>query len=205
LEAAQVAAQKQQEAELERLRTQLLFKQHEIEASRRAAPRAPVPTQPTGSPPTQRSDVPRTPRSHNVAAPQSLSPQRPVALPPRVSKARPPPPGFVNAFVIPPPKNSEGKAPASVFEQDLDPPPLWPHSGPVTVPSHAHADEAMEIDRDEVDGQVAYSEVDFHVDLAGEVKTMEPNTSFSKGVQPFDWVGWVCLHLPYLTCSGLMF
>ncbi len=63
----------------------------------------------------------------------------------------------------------------------------------------------MEIDRDEVDGQVAYSEVDFHVDLAGEVKTMEPNTSFSKGVQPFDWVGWVCLHLPYLTCSGLMF
>jgi len=194
LEAAQVAAQKKQEAELERLRTQLVFKQHEIEASRRTAPRAPVPSQFSGSTQPQRLDVPSTPRSHHVTASQNLSPLQPVAAPPRVSKARPPPPGFVNAFVMPPSKNSKGRAPDSVSERDQDPPP-HPHGGPVEASTQAPPDEEMEIDKDEVVGQAAnttYSEVDFYMDVVDDLKTPQPNASFSKAVEPFDWVGWVC-------------
>jgi len=121
--------------------------------------------------------------------------------PPRVSKLRPLLPGFVNAFVVAPPKNSKGKVPASVFEQNLDQPLI----GSARPPTHTQPDEATEIDNDEVDGQAAnatYSEVDFPMDLAGDVKTLERNAGFSKAVQPFNWVGWVCPHLPYYTCLG---
>jgi len=103
-----------------------------------------------------------------------------------------------------PSKNGKGKVPASVFELDLDQPPL----DSVRVPTHTQPDGATEIDNDGVDGQAAnatYSEVDFPMDLAGDVKSLEPNASFSKGVQPFDWVGWVCPHLPYYTCSSFTF
>ena len=185
------------------MRTQLVFKQHEIEASRRAAHKPPAPSQPAASPPIPLPDVPRSPHSHNVAA-HSLSSQQPVVPPPRVSKLRPPPPGFVNEFVVAPLKNGKGKVPASVFEQNLDQPP----NGSVRPPTHTQPGEAAEIYNDEVDGQAAnttFSEVDFPMDLAGDVKTSEPNAGFSKAVQPFDWVGWVCPHLPYYACSRFMF
>jgi hypothetical protein len=194
LEAAQVAAQKKQEAELERLRTQLVFKQHEIEASRRTAPRAPAPSQFTGSTQPQRLDVPSTPRNHHVTASQNLFPLIPVAAPPRVSKGHPPLPGFVNAFVMP--KNGKGKGPDSVPEQDQDLP-LHPHGDPMKASTQAPPDEEMEIDKDEVGGQAAnttYSEADFHMDVADDLKTPQLNVGFSKTktVEPFDWVGWVC-------------
>jgi hypothetical protein len=103
-----------------------------------------------------------------------------------------------------PSKNIKGKVPASVFEQDQDQSPL----DPVSVPTRTQPDGPTEIDNDGVDGQAAnatYSEVDFPMDLVGDVKTSEPNAGFSKGVQPFDWVGWVCSHLPYYTCPSLTF
>ncbi|KAH9977475.1 hypothetical protein BJV74DRAFT_888454 [Russula compacta] len=201
LEAAQVAAQKKQEAELERLRTQLMFKQHEIEASRRAAPRAPVPSQLVGYSQTQRSDVPRTPRRHPAADPQSPSPQRPLPAPPRLSKTRPLLPGFVNAFTVPSPKKGKGTVHTSVFEQRqrtrehaLDPPPLSPPRGPVRAHTHPEPDEGMEVDGDEVGGQATgatHLEVDFHMDLADGAKTPQPISGFSKATTPFDWVNWM--------------
>jgi hypothetical protein len=191
LEAARVAAQKKQEAELERLRTQLVFKQHEIEASRRAAPRAPAPSQLTSSTQPQRSDVSSTPRGPRVTTSQNISPQQPLVAP-RVSKSRPTLPGFVNAFAMPPSKNRN--APASVSEQDQDPP-LSPHGGPANAPTQPLPDEEMEVDRDDVGDQAAittYSEVDLPMDVTDDVTTPQPNAICSKIVEPFDWVGWVC-------------
>ena len=117
-----------------------------------------------------------------------------MAAPPRVSKARPPPPGFVNAFVMPPSKDSKEKAPASAsgHGQDLS---LHPHGGSVKAPTQLPPEEDMEIDRDEVGGQAAnttYSDVDFHMDVIDDIKTPQPSASCSKAVEPFDWVGWVC-------------
>lgn len=203
MEAAQVAAQKKQEAELERLRTQLVFKQHEIEASRRPAPRAPVPSQPAGYSQTQRSDVPRTPRRHPVADPQSPSPQRPLPVPPRISKMRPLLPGFVNAFTVPSPKKGKQTVHTLAFEQRqktreqaLDPPALSPSRGSVRAHTHPQSDEGMEIDADELGGQATVSthpEVDFHMDSADGAKTPQLISSFSKATTPFDWVNWVCV------------
>lgn len=103
-----------------------------------------------------------------------------------------------------PPKNSKGKVPVSVFEQDLGQPLI----GSVRPPTHTQPDETAEVDNDEVGGQAVnatYSEVDFPMDLAGDVKPPVPNASSSKAAQPFDWAGWVCPHLSYYTCSGFMF
>ena len=215
MKAAQVEAQKKQEAEIESLRTQLIFKQHEIEASRKAMPRAPV-SSPVGSPKTQRSDLPRTPHSHHVAVFQGLS-QRPVVPPPRVSKSRPLLPGFVNAFAKSPQKKDKGKGKAHVsviesqrtHEQDLDPPLPSPFGFPVRALAHSQADEGMYIDGGEVGGQAGgttYPDADFHMDLADGVKTPQPIAEVLRASKPFDWVNWVCLQqLPYFTRLGLTF
>ncbi|KAH9985577.1 hypothetical protein BJV77DRAFT_1031962 [Russula vinacea] len=196
LKTAQVTAQKQQEAELESLRTQLIFKQHEIEASRRAVPRVPAPSQPAGLSQTQRSDVPRTPHSLHVAIPDCQSP-RPVAPPPRLSKARPPPPGFVNAFALPLQKKNKGKARASVLEesrrtheQDLDLPPLSPIGAPAKALAYSQPDEGMEIDGGQAGG-TTYPEVDFHMDLANDVKMPQPVAEVLRASKSFDWVNWM--------------
>ena len=100
-----------------------------------------------------------------------------------------------------PQKNSKGKVPISVFEQDLGQPLI----GSVRPPTHPQPDETAEVDNDEVDGHAVnptYSEVDFPMGLVDDVKPPEPN---AKAVQPFDWVGWVCSHLSYYACSGFMF
>ena len=217
MKAAQVEAQKKQDAEIESLRTQLIFKQHEIEASRKAVPRVPVSSQPFGSPKTQRLDLPRTPHSHHVGVSQSLS-QRPVVPPPRVSKSRPLLPGFVNAFAMSPQKKDKGKgkARASVIqesqrtrEQDLDPPPLSPIGVPVGALAHSQLDDGMEIDGGDVGGQAGgttYPETDFHMDLADGVKTPQPIAEVLRTSKSFDWVNWVCLQqLPYFTRFGLTF
>ncbi|KAH9963738.1 hypothetical protein BC827DRAFT_85693 [Russula dissimulans] len=200
LEAAQVATQKQQEAELERLRTQLKFKQHEIEASCRAVSRAPIPSQLAASPQTQRSGALRTP-GHYVADPQSPSPQRPAVQPLRLSKARPLPAGFVNTFILPHPKRGKGKVHPSTSEQsrrlreqDLDP--LFSSSsGLVKAPTYTQSDEDMEIDRDQVGGQTTTNtynpDVDFYMHPADEATTPQPMANFLKSAEPFDWVGWM--------------
>jgi hypothetical protein len=208
LKTAQVTAQKQQEAELESLRTQLIFKQHEIEASRRAVPRVSAPSQPAGLSQTQRSDVPRTPHSLHVAIPDCQSP-RPVAPPPRLSKARPPPPGFVNAFALPLQKKNKGKARASVLEesrrtheQDLDLPPLSPIGAPAKALAYSQPDEGMEIDGGQAGG-TTYPEVDFHMDLANDVKMPQPVAEVLRASKSFDWVNWVRLQLPLSHALGL--
>ena len=103
------------------------------------------------------------------------------------------------------PKTSKGKAPASVFEQDLDQPPF----GSVRASTHRQPDKETEIDNNEVGDQAANatcSEVDFPMDPTGDVKTSEPDAGFSKVVQPFDWVGWVCPTCPIIralaSCSS---
>lgn len=190
------------------MRTQLIFKQHEIETSRRAVPRAQAPSQPAGSPQAQRSDAPKTPHKSRAAFPQSPS-QRPVAPLPRLStKGRPPPPGFVNAFVMPPQKKGKEKAHASAIEesqrmheQDLDLSPFSSISIPVNVPTRTQADEGMEIDGSAVSGQtdsIIYPDVDFHMDLADDVKVPQPIADVSRASKSFDWVNWVSLQLPIL-------
>ncbi len=212
LEAAQAAVQKELKNELDSLRTQLIFKQHEIETSRRAAPRVTVPSQPAGSPKTQRSDTPKTPHKPRATIPQGLS-QRPAAPPPRPStKARPTLPGFVNAFVMPSQRKNKEKVHTSAIEetqgpreQDLVLSPLLPISGPVKTHTQAQPDEGMEVDGGDVGGQtdsIIYSEVDFHMDLADDVKTPQPIADVSRASKSFDWVNWVCLQLLYLTCLG---
>jgi hypothetical protein len=201
LEAAQVAAQKKLDNELNSMRTQLIFKQHEIEIARRAVPRVPALSQPAGSSQAQRLDAPKTPHKSRVAVSQSLS-QRPLAPPPRLStKGRPPPPGFVNAFVMPPQKKGKEKAHASVIEesqrtreQDLDVSPLSPINIPVNLFSRTQPDEGMEIDESAVSGQtdsIVYPDVDFHMDLADDVKIRQPIADVSRVSQSFDWVNWV--------------
>jgi len=171
--------------------------------------RVPAPSQPAGSSQAQRSDAPKTPQKSRAAVPQSLS-QRPVAPPPRLStKGRPPPPGFVNAFVMPPQKRGKEKARApaieesqSTREQDLDLSPLSLVSTPVNVRARTQLDEGMEIDGSAVSGQtdsIIYPDVDFHMDLADDVKMPQPIADISRVSKSFDWVNWVSLQLPYLT------
>ncbi|KAI9511042.1 hypothetical protein F5148DRAFT_436759 [Russula earlei] len=202
LEAAQVAAQKLQEAELERLHTQLKFKQHEIEASRRAVFQPLVPSQLAGSSQIQRSVIPKFP-GYPVTTPQSPSQQ--LAVPPsRVPKARPLPAGFVNTFIGPHRRKKEGKVHASTSEQSretgretceqgLDP--LLPSpSSPMRASIYTQPDEDMEIDNDQVGGQATHGnnpEVDFDMHLAGEATMSQPIASFSKSAKPFDWVSWM--------------
>jgi hypothetical protein len=180
-----------------------------METSRRAVPRVPAPSQPAGSSQAQRSDAPTTPHKSRAAVPQSLS-QRPVAPAPRLStKGRPPPPGFVNAFVVPPQKKGKEKAHASAneesqrtHEQDLDLSPLSLISIPVNVPTRTQPDEGMEIGGSAVSGQadsIIYPDVDFHMDLADDVKMPQPIADVSRASRSFDWVNWVSLQLPYLT------
>ena len=160
LEAAQAEARTKLENELNNMRTQLIFKQHEIETSRRAMPRVPAPSQPAGSSQAQRLDAPKTPQKSRAAVAQSLS-QRPVAPPPRLStKSRPPPPGFVNAFVMPPQKKGKEKAHTSSIEesqrtreQDLDLSPLSLISIPVNAPTRTQPGDGMEVDGSAVSGQ----------------------------------------------------
>jgi hypothetical protein len=180
-----------------------------METARRAVPRVPAPSQPARSSQAQRSDAPKTPHKFRAAVPQSLS-QRPVASPSRLStKGRPPPPGFVNAFVVLPQKRGKEKAHASAIEesqrtreQDLDLSPLSLISIPVNVPTRTQPDEGMEIDGSAVSGQtdsIIYPDVDFHMDLADDVKMPQPIADVSRASKPFDWVNWVSLQLPYLT------
>jgi hypothetical protein len=190
LEAAQVAAQKKQEAELERLRTQLVFKQLEMESSRKAAPpRAPAPSQASASSSQlPRWDVPSTPRrQHRPLAAQSPSPnhrKRPV---PGSSKApHAPLPGFVNDFAIPPAKKAKGtvRAHASqsqgIREWDLGP------------PMRTQVDEHMD---HYSDGQVDHPELDLHMDLGDDVRAPQPPQVASSSIKPFDWLGWVGIML----------
>jgi hypothetical protein len=168
--------------------------------------RVPPPSQPAGSSQAQRSDAPKTPQKSRAAVPQSLS-QRPVVPPLRPStKGPPPPPGFVNAFVVPPQKKGKEKAYASAIgesqrtrEQDLDLSQLSHISIPVNIPTHTQADEGMEIDGSAVSGQtdsIIYPDVDFHMDLADDVKMPQPIADLSRASKPFDWVNWVSLQLP---------
>jgi hypothetical protein len=179
-----------------------------MEASRRAMPRVPAPSQSAGPSQAQRSDAPKTPRKSRAAVSQSPS-QRPVA-PPRLStKGRPAPPGFVNAFVMPPQKKGKEKAHVSTIEesqrtreQDLDLSPLSPISIPVNVPTRTQLDEGMEIDGSAVSGQtdsIIYPDVDFHMDLAHDVKMPQPIADVSRASKFFDWVNWVSLQLAYLS------
>jgi len=90
-------------------------------------------------------------------------------------------------------------------EQDLVLSPLLPISGPVKTHTQAQPDEGMEVDGGDVGGQtdsIIYSEVDFHMDLADDVKTPQPIADVSRASKSFDWVNWVCLQLLYLTCLG---
>ena len=210
LAAAQVVAQKKQDAELERLRTQLVFKQHELEASRMAAPRAPASPQATVASQTHRSDALATPSRHHAAA-QSSSPLQPVAPAPP-PKTRPLP-GFVNTFAMPLPKKGKGKARTSLFEAsqgtrerdwDWDPPPSSPPGSPTRALMRTKVDVRMEVDKDVVGGQAGvttYPEVDFHMDLVDDDRTSGPIACSSRFAKPFDWVGWVCFQL---LCPPLM-
>ena len=185
LEAAQVAAQKKQEAELERLRTQLVFKQLEMESSRKAAPpRVPAPSQAlASSSQLPRWDVPSTPRlQRRPLAAQSPSPnhrKRPASKAPHA-----PLPGFVNDFAIPPAKKAKAtvRAHASqsqvIREWDLGPLP------------RTQVDEHMD---QYGDGQADHPELDLHMDLDDDVRAPQPLhvASSLRTAKPFDWLGWV--------------
>ncbi|KAH9037060.1 hypothetical protein EDB85DRAFT_1861707 [Lactarius pseudohatsudake] len=192
LEAAQVAAQKKQEAELERLRTQLVFKQHEMEASRKTVLRAPALSQAPAPSQVPRWDaVPSTPRRpHRTPAAQSPSPHHQKRSAPGLSKVGAPLlPGFVNDFAIPPPKKTNGtaRANASHFERsqgmrdrDLDPP-------------RTQTDEHMEFDRYSQGGAADHPDVDVHMDFGDDVKALQPQhvAGSSRTAKPFDWLGWM--------------
>ncbi|KAI9453156.1 hypothetical protein BJY52DRAFT_1189808 [Lactarius psammicola] len=196
LEAAQVAAQKKQEAELERLRTQLVFKQHEMEASRKAVPRAPALSQAPASSQMPRWDVPSTPRRHHrPPSTQSPSPHHQKRSASGSSKmgGAPKLPGFVNDFAMAPLKKAKGTARAytSHFEQsqgmrerDLDPP-------------RTQIEEHMEVDRHYGDssqvGVADHYEVDLHMDSGDDVKALQPQhvAGSSRTAKPFDWLGWM--------------
>ncbi|KAI0293363.1 hypothetical protein B0F90DRAFT_1402897 [Multifurca ochricompacta] len=190
LEAAQTATKVQHEAELERLRTQLVFQQHEM-ATRRVAPRAPVTSQTTGFSQIFRSDAPSTPRRHRATAIQSPSPRhqkRLAAVPLHPLKANLPPAGFVNDFAVPARKQDKGKARASLFEQshgareqDLDLTPLSPPGSPVKAPILTQVDERMEIDLDSQAADVTnYPDVGLHKNLADDGKTLQQIIGSSK-------------------------
>lgn len=200
LEATQIVAQKKQDAELERLRTQLIFKQHELEASRRAAPRTSVPSQATVSSQIHHPDVPVT---HTAA--QNPSPRRSVKLASHPPKPHPPLPGFVNAFAIPPPKKGKEKAhiyplerSQDVHEGNWDLPLPSPSSSPTRAPLRTKADERIENDRDEFDGQAGvttHPDVDYRMEPVDDERTLGHIPGPSRSVKPFDWLGWVCSHL----------
>ncbi|KAI0260883.1 hypothetical protein BC834DRAFT_503632 [Gloeopeniophorella convolvens] len=196
LEAAQLAAQKKQEAELERLRTQLVFKQHEIEASRRAVPRLPASSQAPTSSQIPRFDTgPITPRRPHNAGAQTPSPVRPQKPPARPSKSRSALPGFVNAFA-PPPKKDPGRARVPLFEQsqrtrerDAEPPPLSPPSSPVRAPARTQADDSMDVDADSGPFGGFDSDHGFHVSPNNDIKKDLPTVPPSKSPISFDWIG----------------
>jgi hypothetical protein len=150
-----------------------------------------------------------TPRRHRSAA-QNPSPRRPMTLAPHPPKTHPTLPGFVNAFVIPPPKKDKGKARASPLEtsegtreRDWDLISLSPTSSPTRAPLHPKVDECMEIDKDETGGQdvTTYPEVDLRMELANNGRTLGPIAGSSRPAKPFNWLGWVCSHL---LCLPLM-
>jgi hypothetical protein len=107
---------------------------------------------------------------------------------------------------MPSQKKGKGKAHALVNEesqrtreQDLDLSPLSLISIPANVPTRTQADEGMEIDGSAASGQadsIIYPDIDFHMDLAGDVKMPQPIADVSKS---FDWVNWVSPQSPYLT------
>lgn len=174
-----------------------------MESFRRAVPRVPVPSQSAGSSQAQCSDAPKTPLKTRTAVPQSLS-QRPVAQPPRLStKGRPTLPGFVNTFAMPPQKKGKEKAHVSTIElsqrtreQGLDLLPLSPINFPVNVPTRTQPDQGMEIDWSAASGQtdsIIYPDVDFHMDLANDVRMPQPIAEVSRTSKSFDWVNWVSL------------
>ena len=196
LEAAQVAAQKKQEAELERLRTQLVFKQHEAEISRKAASRAPAPSQAPGPSQIPRWDTPSTPRRQSrPPAAQSPSPHRHQKRPAQGSSRAPVQlPGFVNAFAPPKKAKVTARPHASQFElsqgireRDLDPPPA----------PRTQIDEQMEVVTHYGNGQLGiteYPDVDLRVDMSDDVRVPQPQHvagSSSRTTKPFDWLGWV--------------
>ena len=110
---------------------------------------------------------------------------------------------------MPPQKRGKEKARApaieesqSTREQDLDLSPLSLVSTPVNVRARTQLDEGMEIDGSAVSGQtdsIIYPDVDFHMDLADDVKMPQPIADISRVSKSFDWVNWVSLQLPYLT------
>ena len=205
LEAAQVAAQKKQEAELERLRTQLVFKQHEMESSRKAAvSRAPVPIAPSQAPaPSQqvpRWDVPRTPRRQHrppAAAQQSPSPHRPKRP---ASKAQQHVllPGFVNDFAVPlAAKKGKGIARAhhasqnqGMRERDLV---------PQLPPPRTQIDEHMDY------GDGLPTEIDFHMDFGDDFRAPRQQHVAGGTARPFDWLGWVRFFFGVFICSRSKF
>lgn len=87
-------------------------------------------------------------------------------------------------------------------EQDLDLTSLSPASILANVPTRTQLDEGMEIDRSAVSGQtdsIIYPDVDFHMDLAGDVRIPQPIADVSRASKSFDWVNWVSLQLAYLS------
>ena len=110
---------------------------------------------------------------------------------------------------MPPQKRGKEKAHAPAIEesqrtrgQDLDLSPLSHISNPVKVPARTQFDEGMEIDGSAVSGQadsIIYPDPDLHMDLADDVKMLQPIADVSRASKSFHWVNWVSLQLPYLT------
>jgi hypothetical protein len=150
-----------------------------------------------------RSDV-----SVTHADAQNPPPRRSVTLAPHPPKAHLPLPGFVNAFAISPPKKGKGKAHIEknqdVHEGNWDPPLPSPSRSPTRAPLRTQADERMEIDRDEVDGQAGvttYPDVDYGMEPVDDERTVGHIPGSSRTAKPFDWLGWVCSHLLCLPIS----
>ena len=204
LEAAQVVAQKKQEAELERLRTQLVFKQHEMESTRKAAvSRAPVPAPsqaPALSQQLPRWDVPRTPRRQHRPPAAQQSPSSPhlhhQKRPASKAQHHVMLPGFVNDFAVPlAAKKGKGVAARAhhtsqnqrMRERDLV---------PQLPPSRIQIDERM----DYGDGQP--TEIDFHMDFGDEFRAPRLQHVDGGTARPFDWLGWVRCYVCSLTLKG---
>jgi hypothetical protein len=110
---------------------------------------------------------------------------------------------------MPPQKKGKEKAHVSAIEEsqrtrelDLDLSPLSPVSILVNVPTRTQLDEGMEIDGSAVSGQtdsIIYPDVDFHMDLADDVKMPQPIADVSRASKSFDCVNWVSLQVPYLS------
>jgi len=113
---------------------------------------------------------------------------------------------------MPPQKKGKEKAHPSAIEESertheqvLDLSPLSFISGPVNVPTRTQPDEGMEVDGSVVSGladSILYPELDPRMDLADDAKTPQPIADVSKVFKAFNWVNWVCLQLPFLSCLG---